>query len=118
MYGLNKKTDLSFLIERQLEQVAIGLHQVQLNFDQDVSISLECKFDHTSNGKSLITSENLPSSASSLLQLIGSKLIRVENHGNGDIEITFSDQNIVKIFDSNKSFESYQISSPSINLII
>jgi hypothetical protein len=118
MYGLSKKTDLSFLIERQLEQVAIGLYQVQLNFDQDVSISLECKFDHTSNGKSLITSENLPSSASSLLQLIGSKLIRVENHGNGNIEIIFSDQSIVKIFDDSESYESYQISAPGINLIV
>jgi hypothetical protein len=118
MYGLNKNTDLSFLIQRQLEQVAIGLHQVQLNFDQDVSISLECQFDHISNGESLITSKNLPHSASSLLQLIGSKICEVENPGNGNIENIFSDQSIVKIFDNNESYESYQISAPGINLIV
>jgi hypothetical protein len=118
MYGLNKNTDLSFLIGKELSQVAIGLHQVQLNFDQDVSINMECQFDHISNGESLTTSKNLPDSASSLLQLIGSKIIRVENHGNGTIEIIFSDQSIVKVYDNNESHESYQISAPGIDLIV
>ncbi len=118
MYGLNKNIDLSFLIDRQLEQVAIGLYQVQLRFDQDASISLECQFDHISNGESLITSKNLPSSASSFLQLIGSKIVRVENHGNGNIEIIFSDQSVVKVFDDQKSYESYQITAPGIELIV
>ncbi len=118
MHGLDKNTDLSFLIERELGQVAIGVYQVQLNFDKDISIYLECQFDHISNGKSLITSKKLPYSASSLLQLIGLKIIRVENHGNGNIEIVFSDQSVVKVFDNNESYESYQITGPDIELIV
>jgi len=118
MYGLNKNSDLSFLIERQLRQILVGLHQVQLYFEDDISIYMECQFDHVSNGKSKVLSEKLPSSASSLLQLIGSKITHIKNHGNGDIEIIFSNQNILKIFDSNESYESYQISGPGIQLII
>jgi hypothetical protein len=118
MYGLNKNTDLSFLIKRQLCQIVVGFYHVQLKLDQDISIDLECQFDHILNGKSKILSEYLPISASSLLELIGSKITKVENHGNGNIEIIFSDQSIIKIFDSNKSYESYEISGPGIKLIV
>jgi Family of unknown function (DUF6188) len=118
MYGLNKNSDLSFLVEKQLCRVSVGLYQVQLNFDQDISIYMECQFDHILNGKSQILSEDLPSSASSLLQLIGSTIAKVENQGNGDIEIIFSNQNVLKVFDNNKSYESYQISGPDIQLIV
>ena len=41
MYGLNPEINLSFLVGRELLQVCIGIHQVQLHFDKDVSISIE-----------------------------------------------------------------------------
>jgi hypothetical protein len=118
MYGLNKNSDLSFLVEKQLYRVSVGLYHVELDFNYDISIYMECQFDHILNGKSQTLSEDLPSSSSSLLQLIGSITVKVENYGNGDIEIFFSNQHILKIFDSNKSYESYKISGPSIQLIV
>jgi hypothetical protein len=118
MYGLNKNSDLSFLLEKQLYRVSVGLYHVELNFNHEISIYMECQFHHILNGKSQTLSEDLPSSASSLLQLIGSTIVKVKNHGNGNIEIIFSNQHTLKIFDNNKSYESYKISGPSIQLIV
>ena len=44
MYGLKKDIDLSFLNGREVIQVAIGIHQVQFGFDEDVRISVEGGF--------------------------------------------------------------------------
>ncbi len=44
MYGLRKDIDLTFLIDREVIQVAIGVYQVQFHFDQDVCISFLCSF--------------------------------------------------------------------------
>ena len=118
MYGLNKNSDLSFLVSKRLYRVSVGLYNVELGFDHDISIAMECQFDHILNGKSQILTEDLPYSASSLLQLIGSKIVKVENHGNGNIEIIFSNQHNLRVFDNNKSYESYQVSGPGIQIIV
>ena len=44
MYGLSGSVDLTFLIGRTITQVAVGMHQVQLHFDDYVSVSTECSF--------------------------------------------------------------------------
>ena len=44
MYGLSEDEDLSFLIDRELGQVCVGKFQVNLNFDNQTSISIECEF--------------------------------------------------------------------------
>jgi hypothetical protein len=41
MYGLEKEFDLSFLNGREVEQVAIGVYQIQFGFDEDVRVSVE-----------------------------------------------------------------------------
>jgi hypothetical protein len=44
MHKLKKKIDLSFLTGRKLTQVAIGLYQVEFQFDEDVTVSVEAEF--------------------------------------------------------------------------
>jgi hypothetical protein len=46
VYGLPKDIDLTFLIDREVTQVAIGVYQVQFHFDQDVCISVESRVPH------------------------------------------------------------------------
>jgi hypothetical protein len=46
MYGLDKDNDLSFFLEKQLEQVCFGWVSINLNFDGDITLSLECTFEH------------------------------------------------------------------------
>ena len=46
MYGLRKDIDLNFLNGRQVEQVAIGVYQIQFGFDEDVRISTYMQFNY------------------------------------------------------------------------
>lgn len=41
MYGLPADINLEFLVGRELIQVAVGLHEIVLVFDDNVSISIE-----------------------------------------------------------------------------
>lgn len=109
MYGLSIETDVSFLINRELIQVCIGLYQVILNFDESVSISLECDFEHLFQNETLIENNTLPTSASTLLKLLGAKISDINNQGNGNLELVFSNDSVLRIFDSNEDEESYQI---------
>jgi len=40
MYGLKRDANLSFLIGREVIQVAIGVHHVIFHFEEDISISV------------------------------------------------------------------------------
>lgn len=44
MYGLSKDLDLNFLSGREIEQIAIGSHEIIFAFDEDVSITVYSEF--------------------------------------------------------------------------
>jgi len=119
MYSLNKDTDLSFLSRKKLLQVCVGEFQIILKFDSDILLSLECVFEHVlKHGQVLQGDLSNPSSANSLLSLVGSFIIRVENLGKGNLELAFANGDTVRIYDSNNDAESYQISSPRGMIIV
>ena len=41
MYGLSDDVNLSFLVGRELQQICVGLYQVQLNFDENTWVHME-----------------------------------------------------------------------------
>lgn len=47
MHGLKGNIDLSFLIDREVIQVAIGINQVIFAFDEDVTVSVEGQFEYS-----------------------------------------------------------------------
>lgn len=56
-YGLRKDIDLTFLIDREVIQVAIGVYQVQFHFDQDVCISVQSSFTYSDSQQEWTWSE-------------------------------------------------------------
>jgi len=119
MYGLNKDTDLSFLSEKELHQVCVGEVQIILKFDGDIELSLECTFEHVpKHGQVFLGDSSKPISSSSLMTLLGSSIKRVDNIGEGGIELFFSNGDKVRIYDSNNSTESYQITFPKDMIIV
>ena len=112
MHGLPACTDLSFLDGRTLLQVCVGLYQVILKFDEDVSISIEGKFKVVQAGKTQRKNKALPLSASVLLRLVGQTIKRVEGEPSGTLFLDFGDGNTLIILDSNREFESYQVVHP------
>jgi hypothetical protein len=117
MYGIDKNLDLGFLIGKNLLQICVGSFQVILNFDANVSISIESTFDCGSEEKSK-RAGNLPEAAPSLFHLLGKHIKEVNVESEGTLALTFSDDTIVRIYDSNSASESYQINGLKDNVIV
>jgi len=118
MYGLSKTADIDFLSGRELIQVVVGLYQVTLNFDGDFSISIESEFDHLVGDSSQLSTRSLPIAATSLLRLLGSKVILTRNLGEGEIHLDFGQKGTVRLFDANRNTESYEIHGPGVDIIV
>jgi hypothetical protein len=118
VFGLPQGKDMSFLVERELIQVCIGLHQVILVFDGDISISLECEFYLTHGSEIGEEAKSSNSSKTALAKLLGSHITSVTNRGGRELGLFFSGGLCLRILDSNSDHESYQISLPTETIIV
>ena len=110
MYGLPKDIDLSFFQTRELQGVVFGLYQLQMQFDRSLLLSIEGRIEHTLQ-KSVTSWDQgkPPISASSLLTLLGLSVVSATGTEEGTLILEFSNSDIVKVFESNEGYESYQI---------
>lgn len=117
MYGLPNDVSLDFLCGKELVQLLVGVFQVQLRFDGEIQISVEGEFDHLRNGKPC-NSNGLPNAAASLLVLLGQRVAASRRVGRGDVELTFSRGDVLRLKDSNQNAESYEILAPGIQIVV
>ena|SRR6266480_5741145 len=109
MYGLPKDLDLSFLHGKELLQVCIGMHQVILNLEDQVTISVESEYAHRAKNGEAIRYKDCRLSASMLCSLLGFSIITASGKPDGTLTLRFSNEELLEIFDDSKEFESYQI---------
>lgn len=113
MYGLSKDTDLRFLVGKELLQVRVGKHHIEMLFHGDVAIDVEGRISLDQK-----TSLSGISAGMALLDLIGSQLQLVEIAGRGDLVITFHSGHRLSIHDSNQEYESYQLRGPGTLIVV
>jgi hypothetical protein len=118
MYGLNRSIDLSFLRNRELIQVAIGLHQVIFAFDDDVTISVEGQFEHVSPMGSTEWRPGASELAANAVKLLGATVKSVVGQENGTLELAFSNGNCLIVRDVSSDYESYQITRRGQTIIV
>jgi hypothetical protein len=113
MYGLEKSVSLEFLQDLELTQVAVGEFQTILRFEKNTSITIEGISEiSTKGGKiSRIVRTRKSDVTKEFAVLLGSKVVKAANLGEGTLRLHFSNGAGITLFDSNKEFESYQISS-------
>ena|SRR5690348_1799074 len=120
MYGLKKEIDLSFLVGRELIQVAIGLYQVQFHFDEDVAVSVEAEFRYFDGQDEWIWRQE-PSShqiAARTVTMLGASITSLERSENGTLALMFSNGHRLTVLDSFKECESYDITRPGQTIIV
>ena len=120
MYGLKKEIDLSFLAGRELGLVAIGLYQVRFGFDKDVAISVDAEFRYFDGQNEWIWRQEPVSwqVAARTLDLLGSAITGVGRDENGTLSLTFSNGHRLSVLDSNKEYQSYDITRPGETIIV
>ena len=118
MYGIPENVDWSFLLNKELLQVCIGLHEVCLRFEGDVVIDIECAFQHFTDGSGSAAPSGLQQSASTLTSLLGARITCAVTRAGKSLELTFSNSEVLTIHDSNECHESFHIRSPQIQIVI
>jgi len=110
--------DLSFLLNKSLEQICFGSYQIALNFSEGVSISVESRLI-------LVTSENTVSEfdqpyskADGLMGLLGTVVVNAQAEANRNLCLEFSNKSSLKVLNENSAYESYQIMNGSSAIIV
>jgi len=120
MYGLDARIDLSFLRGRELQQVAVGLYQVQFHFDEDLAICIEGEFRYSDGDREVLWRQepNSSSAAASTVALLGAAIRGFTASQDGTLRLEFSNGHRLTIFDSSKDYESYSITRPGLYLCV
>jgi Family of unknown function (DUF6188) len=110
VYGLPDDFALPSFSGASLIQIAIGQHQVQLNFDgNNRSISIESRYAVEAPGRSREVFTGMPAGAAQLAALLGDQVDDVTGAPDGTLKLIFTTGATVIIFDDSTRYESYQI---------
>ncbi|MHC4525129.1 MAG: DUF6188 family protein [Planctomycetota bacterium] len=113
MYGLPKDFDGTFLVGRTLEMVCFAQYQVFLHFDPEITITIESSFSYQSD--QMIS---VPVKKSDLMNLLGISVKEVQGDKNGTLSLTFTNGEILKIYDNSEQYESYRIAYKGTEIIV
>ena len=118
MYGLDPNLDLSFLVACELIQVAVGEHEVILNFTSETSIMVASavRLDGPNRDRDVI--EDSRTAGAALLDLLGATIMAASGAAEGTLSLTRSDEHRLTIFDSRPTYESYTITHVDRTIIV
>jgi hypothetical protein len=104
MYGLPKNFDGSFLVGRTCELVCFSQNQVCLHFGDKITITIESAFSYKT-----IQVIDVPVHKSNLMELLGASVSGVQGDKDGTLSLFFDNGQTLKVYDTSKQFESYNI---------
>ena len=107
--------DWSFLIGKRLDQLCIGSFDVQLRFSDGISISIQADdrpvrpMWQKSGFETIPCSQRVPEMAASLASLVGQNTVNAVSENAASFALYFDNGEVLRIFDSSDSFESFTI---------
>jgi len=117
MYKNPLNEDWSFFLGRKLTQLCIGEYDIQLHFQENVTISIQGEdpaeaFRHKAALSSTSAVRGMPGGAVTLVSLLGASVQKVVAESNLVLALYFSNNEDLRIFDSSDSCESFTINGP------
>jgi hypothetical protein len=113
MHHLPSSTDLGFLVGREVIQIAVGLYQAQIHFDESVSISTcsQVQVDGAVHAPG-------PNAGAALIGLLGRTVASVTIVDDRHVRLSFADGVTVSVLEDDEPFESYTITGPSGTIVV
>ena len=112
MHGVPNGLNLSFLHGSELIRVNVGPYHIQLFFDPEAYISVECEWELLGSDRTLLdrgepgTDEML---ALPVRRLLGRRVSQIEVNPPTSISLRFDCGQVLRIIDSNAIYESFSI---------
>jgi hypothetical protein len=117
MNGLPSDTQLDFFRGKTLTQACFGPYDLILNFEENISISIESSIGVSLAGEKLARLSNFGEASREILHLLNRSVEDVRWTCEGTITLIFGGGCVFQIYDDNADFESYTITSP-IGLVV
>lgn len=108
MYGIPADLDLSALAGQAVLQVTPGPYSAVLHLANGHEITLECE----------LLLNDQPLALQALAQVQGRHIFGATPQGDDGILLLLDDGSRLVLLDSNPDYESFQISGPSLNLVV
>jgi len=117
--NFNLSISLDFLLKAKLQQIVLQSYQITFEFDNDIRIAVEQKWELLIND--LLIGRGNPQSQSGpiveLQKLIGAEIINVSPVQDGTLTVTFSNDCKLVLLPSNE-YEAYNISAKGIYIVV
>lgn len=108
MFESSKSFDISQMKGAALNQVCVGLYQVILHFENNISVSCESQMSILDN-RVLEVVFPPPSSSVGILKLLGQQIAAVELDQAENLLLTFPGGIVVEVERDNEGYESFHV---------
>jgi hypothetical protein len=118
MYGLKQEIDLSFLRDKELIQVCVGVYQLQFAFTESVNVSVEGRCEIQCDGGRALWEPKSLTGASAALRLLGAVVKEVHGSPDGTLTLDLIPDGRLIVFDNSREYESYTITRPGETIVV
>ena len=123
MYKVPLNENWGFFTGRELTQLCIGLYDIQLHFNDGLSISIHSgdpgsSFNHKTKLVSSSEVKGMPGGAVTLVSLLGAIVQRVVSENDTTLFIKFNNEEELRIYDGSETYESFVIDGPTGVIVI
>jgi cytoskeletal protein RodZ len=118
MYGLPANIDLSFLHGRVLLQLCVGQNEMILNFDEDVSITVESSIAFTFADGTYRHYTDWKEASHTAGALLGHQITSAKRKYGGTLCVKFDVDWWIEVFDDSQHYESYSIQNGSQLIVV
>jgi hypothetical protein len=109
MYGLPKDINLEFFNGKTLLQACFGAHDLILNFDGDVSLTVTSSVGCMTSDGSIQQYDDFRQAAPVVVALLNQTILFAEGDKAGALSLKFDGGGMLTIYDDSKEYESYTI---------
>ena len=118
MYGLPPDVDFSFFTGKTLLQICIGAHDLILNFDGSIAVTVVSSINCTTPGGQHQTYENFQQAAAFAANLVNKVVVTAHGDPAGTLTLEFHGGDRLSIFDDSKHYESYTVKAGNRMIVV
>jgi Family of unknown function (DUF6188) len=121
MYGLPKDFDGSRLVGHFLLQICYGVGQIQLRFDETLTIAVTSSLlykDPAVSQPKKIDIPGPPAIQSDLLNLLHHNIVKAFGDDEGTLTMEFDDGHVLQCLDNQPGYEAYEIKIGNESIIV
>lgn len=118
MYGLPQDINLTFFNGKTLLQACFGAHDLILNFEGDVSVTVTSSLGCMDSGDNIQKYDDFRQAAPAVMVLLNQTILSAAGDEAGTLTLKFDGGGVLAIYDDSKEYESYTIKNAGQTIVV